>query len=86
MSLRYAFDIDVDLAIIIEKQWGKMKKKKPQKQIEEDEEKKFDCENQIDNEEEEVNLVKWYAKEKFFKGKPKSIDTFKELDGLANQD
>jgi uncharacterized lipoprotein YajG len=31
LSLRYAFHIDVDLAIIIEKQRGKMKKKKPQK-------------------------------------------------------
>jgi hypothetical protein len=80
-----AFDIVVDPAIIVEKKRKKMHKKKVEKQIEENEEEEFDFENQFDSEDEQAGLVKWCAEEEFIRGKPRSVDTLQELDGLANQ-
>jgi hypothetical protein len=62
--LENAFDIVVDIAIIVEEKRKKMLKKKIKKQIEE----KFDFENQTNIEDEQIGLVKWCAKKESKEG------------------
>jgi len=87
LSLGDAFDTIVDLAICVEKKGEKMKKKL-EKQVDKhimEVEKDFDFDNEINNEDEQVGLVKWCAKQEFKRGKTRSIDTSHELDGLVEQ-